>query len=127
MMRSQPFRAMPSQIFLLSPANCSGQRAALLFNERAQFFLARRLRSDEGATLGEVFSFLSGLYFRGKLTYARAFARSAAEIAVITPGRGLVHPDSIVRLADLRQFAELPIDLTEPRYREPLARDAAAL
>jgi hypothetical protein len=118
------------QVFLLSPASCSGQRAALLFNERAQFFLARRLR-QQGATLGEVFSFLSGLYFRGKLTYARAFTRShvhcGAAIRVITTSRGLVNPEVIVRLNDLREFAGVPIDATEPRYRDPLARDAAAL
>src|SRR5438552_9901901 len=107
------------QVFILSPASCSGQRAALLFNERAQFFLARQLRAS-GATLGEVFSFLSGLYFRGKLTYARAFARPVVNsgtpqralspatasrgptgIAVITAGRGLVDPETIVRLEDL--------------------------
>jgi hypothetical protein len=132
------------QVFLLSPANCSGQRAALLLNERAEFFLARRLR-EQGATLGEVFSFLSGLYFRGKLTYARAFASStmdrrqrvnpsltlrvgvARSIGVITTSRGLLDPDTIVRLADLREFAVVPIDAAEPRYREPLVRDAAAL
>ena len=39
------------------------------------FPLARALRSGEGAPVGEVFSFLSGLYFRGKLAYAEAFAR----------------------------------------------------
>jgi hypothetical protein len=118
------------QIFVLSPANCSGQRAALLLSERAEFFLARRLRSNEGAPLGEVFSFLSGLYFRGKLTYARAFAQpvaTAGGIAVITAGRGLVHPDTIVRGEDLREFARTPIDLNEPRYRQPLALDAATL
>src|SRR3954468_10049751 len=96
------------QLFVLSPASRSGQRAELLYNERAQFFLARRLR-EEGATLGEVFSFLSGLYFRGKLTYARAFAGSYvdgdAEIRVITTSRGLVDPGTIVRLKDLREFA----------------------
>src|SRR5439155_551008 len=87
----------PQQVFLLSPASCSGRRAALLFNERAQFFLARQLRTPAGAPLGEVFSFLSGLYFRGKLTYARAFGQLIGPetgIAVITAGRGLVHPDT---------------------------------
>src|SRR5438874_10090628 len=110
------------QVFILSPASCSGQRAAMLFSERAQFFLARQLR-EQGATLGEVFSFLSGLYFRGKLMYARAFSRPMAEspsltlrvsapgeIAVITAGRGLVDPETIVRLEDLRAFAAVPID-----------------
>jgi hypothetical protein len=99
-------------------------------NERAEFFLAHQLRSDEGATLGEVFSFLSGLCFRGKLAYARAFARPlgiANGIAVITADRGLVSPDTIVRIDDLRAFAAVPIDPAEARYREPLARDAAAL
>jgi hypothetical protein len=115
------------QVFLLSPASCSGRRAALLFNERAEFFLARKLR-DKGATLGEVFSFLSGLYFRGKLTYARAFAgasNSQGAVWTITAGRGLIDPETIVKLDVLRQFGQVPIDVAEPRYREPLLRDAA--
>jgi len=117
------------QIFLLSPASCSGRRAALLFNEQAEFFLARKLR-EEGAALGDVFSFLSGLYFRGKLTYARAFAgmsNSRGAIWTITAGRGLVDPEAIVTLEDFRQFSQVPIDVAEPRYREPLVRDAAKL
>lgn len=117
------------QLFLLSPASCSGQRAALLFNERAQFFLAQKLRS-EGAALGEVFSFLSGLYFRGKLTYARAFTSqplNSNAIWTITAGRGLIDPDTIVTLDDLRAFGQVPIDVDEPRYREPLLRDATNL
>jgi hypothetical protein len=119
-----------TRIFVLSPASCSGKRAEMLLNERASFALARRVRSDEGTPLGEVFSFLSGLYFRGKLTYARAFAKPAlgtSGIRVITAGRGLVDPDTNVRLDDLREFAAVPIDVREARYREPLARDAAAL
>jgi hypothetical protein len=122
---------MPSRShFILSPANCSGQRAKLLFNEKAEFFLAKRLRSEEGVMLGEAFSFLSGLYFRGKLTYARAFARSADDtnaVWIITASRGLLSPDTIVWLEDLQEFAEVSIDINEPRYREPLARDAAEL
>src|SRR5262245_50559414 len=105
------------QVFLLSPASCSGQRAALLFNERAEFFLARKLR-EEGATLGEVFSFLSGLYYRGKLTYARAFAgslNSRGAIWTITAGQGLVDPETIVKLEDLKRFGQVPIDAAEPR------------
>src|SRR5687767_10321786 len=120
----------PAQFFLLSPASCSGQRAQLLFNEQAKFDLAQRVRSPDGATLGEVFSFLSGLYFRGKLTYARAFSQpsaSGSDIAVITAGRGLVSPDTNITLADLRAFADVPIDLGEPRYREPLRADALAI
>ncbi len=77
------------QIFLLSPASCGGKRAALLFNDRAEFDIAKRVRSEEGAPLGEVFSFLSGLYFRGKITYARMFEnpppRRASGVHIITP------------------------------------------
>jgi hypothetical protein len=116
------------QIFLLSPASCSGQRAALLFNPRAEFFLARKLR-EQGATLGEVFSFLSGLYFRGKLTYARAFSQSSQPTAIwtITAGRGLLDPDTTISLDDLRAFADVPINIDEPRYHQPLLRDAQKL
>jgi hypothetical protein len=100
-------------------------------NKKADFALARKLKSNDGATLGEVFSFLSGLYFRGKLTYARAFARppqkTSTGIWVITAGRGLVLPDTTISLGDLLEFAAVPIDTAEPRYRDPLARDAAAL
>jgi hypothetical protein len=117
------------QIFLLSPASCSGKRAELLLREQAQFDLAVRLRS-EGAELGEVFCFLSGLYFRGKLAYSTRFAspeNAGHGSWVITAGRGLLRSDTVVRLADLRAFAEVPIDLAEPRYLQPLMRDALAL
>jgi hypothetical protein len=119
-----------SRVFILSPASCGGQRARVLLNERAEFETARRLRSPAGIALGEAYSFLSGLYFRGKLTYARAFARppaGAPGIAVITPCDGLRGPDDMVDLERLRRFARVPIDPGEPRYREPLLRDARVL
>src|ERR687884_1785186 len=50
------------RVFLLSPANCGGERAQLLFSPNANFDLARRLRTRGGAPLGEVMSFVSGLY-----------------------------------------------------------------
>jgi hypothetical protein len=55
------------RIFLLSPARTDGKRASMAMNPTAKFELARQLRSDVGASIGDVFSFLSGLYFRGKL------------------------------------------------------------
>jgi hypothetical protein len=116
----------PSQVFLLSPANCSGPREKLLFSERSQFALAQRLRSADGVSLGEVFSFISGLYFRGKLTYATAFARPPSGLSgslVITAGRGLLPADTRVHLADLRELASVPIDPADQRYAEPLSRD----
>jgi len=118
------------RIFLLSPASCGGERARLVFNERARFDLAVRLRTSGGAALGEVFSFLSGLYFRGKLTYARAFAApppGAPGVLVITPNEGLLSAEEPVTIERLRRFARVPIDVTEPRYRRPLKRHARAL
>jgi hypothetical protein len=118
-----------SRIFLLSPAHCGGLRAQMVLSERASFDLAQRVRVA-GAPLGEVFSFLSGLYFRGKLTYARAFANAAdghAGVFVITPTDGLRPADEPVDLARLRRFATVDIAGDDPRYRGPLDRDARQL
>ena len=122
--------SLRSRIFLLSPADCSGKRALLLHRPEADHDLARRLRGNEGAALGEVFSFVSSLYFRGKLAYARAFARPPRGVAgalVITPSDGLSTPESLVTLEDLRRFAGVPVDCGDERYREPLLRDLRAL
>jgi hypothetical protein len=118
------------QIFLLSPAHCGGKRATILLNEHAAFPLARRLRSHRGITVGEAFSFLSGLYFRGKLTYARRFARppdGSAGVHVITTDRGLLTADERVRVKDLQQFGTVDIRADHPAYRLPLARDVTRL
>jgi hypothetical protein len=118
-----------SRIFLLSPAFCGGERAKLLFNPVAPFPLAVRLRAG-GVPIGELFAFLSGLYFRGKLAYASAFARpprGAPGVLIITPTRGLVHPDTLLTLDDMREFAEVNIATQSSRFIEPLVRDAQAL
>lgn len=119
-----------ARIFLLSPARCDGERAKLILNPRAEFPLARALRGEEegaeGVELGDVFSFLSGLYFRGKLAYARAFAqppRGVAGALVITTERGLVPPETRVRVDDVCSFAEVDIASGDARYLEPLRRD----
>lgn len=126
-------------MFLLSPANSGGKRAQLLVRPEAEFPLALRLR-DAGAPLGEVFQFMSGLYFRGKLAYGEAFSSRAAEgrdarsdaaglrdVLVIAPGLGLVPPETVVRLADLRAMASVGVAPDEPRFRVPLERDIGAL
>jgi hypothetical protein len=120
---------MPNRIFLLSPAYAGGLRARMIMSERAQFDLAQRLRTT-GATVAEVFTFLSGLYFRGKIAYARAFGCSAGGICsslVITPTRGLIDADTRMTLHDLREFAQVDIEEDDPRYRKPLERDVRRL
>lgn len=99
-------------------------------NDNASFPLAGRLRSPEGIPLGEAFSFLSGLYFRGKLAYASRFARprpGRPGALVITANRGLLPADSPVGVADLREFGSVDIRTDDERYREPLVRDTSRL
>ncbi|HET9454104.1 MAG TPA: hypothetical protein VFO66_07475 [Gemmatimonadaceae bacterium] len=117
------------RIFLLSPARCDGRRAATLLNPAAEFPLAVQLRQREGAPLGEVFAFMSGLYFRGKLTYARAFATADATalIRIITTSRGLLEPEYRVRPADLREFAAVDLSAGWAAFQDPLLRDAKRL
>lgn len=125
----------PPRIFLLSPANCAGRRAQLVLAPAARFALARELQSREGATLGDLFSFMSGLYFRGKLAYARRFARppdpddpvTAGGVLVITPNAGLRAADTRVTIDSLRAFAAARIDLATASYRQPLERAARTL
>ena len=80
--------------------------------------------------LGEAFSFLSGLYFRGKLVYAERFARPPAGVPgvqVITTNQGLLPADTPVTGDDLRAFGTTEIRADEPGYREPLRRTLAGL
>jgi hypothetical protein len=122
-------REAAQRVFLLSPANSGGERMALVLSPRAAFPLARAVQG-EGAPLGEVFRFASGLYFRGKLAYAEAFARpppGVPGVLVIAPGAGLVPPGVPVRGSDLRAFAAVPVDAREPGFRLPLERDARLL
>jgi len=125
----------PSRVFLLSPANLGGIRAQMMLSSRAQFQLARQLQSESGAPLGEIFSFVSGLYFRGKLAYARRFARppdptdpvTAGGVLAITSNAGLRSVDTIVTVESFRAFATGDIDSRNPTYRKPLEQSARAL
>ena len=117
-----------TRTFLLSPAYAGGRRAQMILSERAHFDLALRLRRAETVSLGEVFTFLSGLYFRGKLAYANTFAQpDFSRVLVITPTRGLLVASTRVTLADLREFAAVDIEENDPRYRKPLERDLRKL
>ena len=123
-----------SRIFLLSPANCAGQRARIVMSPSARFDLARRLRAGD-ATLGETFSFMSGLYFRGKLTYARAFAAPPDPAApltgggalVITTNAGLRAPETPITLQALRAFSRGSIDAEGRTYRRALVASARSV
>jgi hypothetical protein len=120
----------PPRIFLLSPAHCGGKRAQLLLRGGGRFALALQLQQGEAIPLDEAFTFLSGLYFRGKLAYARRFARPPAGVLgvqVITTNRGLLPADTPVTTEELQAFAAEQIHPLDPRYREPFLRDLLAI
>ena len=64
--------ATRATVFLLSPAYCGGRRAAILLNPASPAITSQQLRAGQ-LSLGAAFAFMSGLYFRGKLTYAQRF------------------------------------------------------
>jgi hypothetical protein len=119
------------RVFLLSPAHCGGERAKLLFRPQARFELAVQLRTPQGAPLGDVFRFLSGLYFRGKLAYSQRFSNAPAGVGsgqlIITTNRGLVPADTYVTLPELAKMGRIPIDADDHRYRRPLRRSLIEL
>src|SRR3954465_154312 len=112
--RRSSMPSSPPRIFLLSPARLVGKRAHLLFHPVTMFPVARALHSKAGAPIGEIFTFLSALYFRSKLAYAEAFARPPqglnSGVFVITPNRGLLAPSVRVTLDALAGLAKTDID-----------------
>jgi len=122
-------------VFLLSPANCNGRRAQQALSSAATFDVAARLRGGEGVPIGELFVFISGLYFRGKLAYARRFAMPpdtdnpviANGVHVITANAGLRSPETPVTADAVRAFARAVVDAENDAYRRPLEQSARAL
>jgi hypothetical protein len=118
-----------NRVFVLSPANCNGVRAQWLLRKNSRSDLAQRLRRP-GVPLGEVFSFLSALYFRGKLAYAQVFSRPPSDcpgILIITPTAGLLPHDTLIQLPNLRRFAAVPIQIKNQVYCSSLRRTAKKL
>ncbi len=109
-------------VFLLSPAFCGGRRAKILLNPKSEAVTVREFRSGQ-MSLGRAFAFMSGLYFRGKLSYAERFG----DALVITPTRGLQPPAIPFNLKLLREFAVGDVSLDNAGYRRALERDAKAL
>lgn len=116
----------PATLFLLSPAYCGGQRASYLLREGSTLALAAKLAAGT-LTLSEAFTFMSGLYFRGKMAYAQAFGHYSPPALVITPTRGLLPPETVATAKLLREFARVDVDADDARYRRPLVRSVSAL
>ncbi|HEY0159535.1 MAG TPA: hypothetical protein VGF28_19770 [Thermoanaerobaculia bacterium] len=123
---------MPSRLFLLSPASLNGLRAKQLMSPRAKFALAVKYRSPEGVEIGDAFAFMSALYFRGKIAYARRFAVPSPAIGgdaifVITPGYGLVSPDWRITEERMKRMRKIDVDAATRSYVKPLREHANLL
>lgn len=98
----------------------------MLLRDAAEFDLAIRLRTGS-ATIGEVYTFISGLYFRGKMAYVEAFGSPPEGLpaaAVIVPGFGLIPPGAAVNREQLEAIANIQIETENSAYSAPLLRDA---
>jgi hypothetical protein len=98
----------------------------MLLRHQANFDLAINLRQGV-ATIGEIYSFISGLYFRGKIAYSEAFRAAPPGIPsalVIVPGAGLVPPETPITLEQLHAIANIPVDERNHLYRDALLRTA---
>ncbi|MET0342843.1 MAG: hypothetical protein ABW252_17690 [Polyangiales bacterium] len=116
------------RVFLLSPARTSGPRAAALVAGAGE--LGRALAAPEGALLGDVFAYLSSLYFRGKLAYALRFGAvglGAPGALIITPGHGLCRPSTRLTAPQLAALGTVDVSADNPAFVAPLLRDAAKL
>lgn len=123
---------MPTTLFLLSPATLNGLRAQQLMSVRAKFELARRYRTEEGVEIADAFAFMSALYFRGKIAYARQFAVPSpliggSGIFVITSGYGLVPPDWRITEERMKRMRKIDIDLSARTYVKPLREHATLI
>ncbi|MEO8048770.1 MAG: hypothetical protein ABI833_00005 [Acidobacteriota bacterium] len=120
---------MAPRVFLLSPARIGGPRSFMLLRPAAEFDLAVRLREGT-ATIGEVYSFISRLYFRGKVAYAGAFASALETVPpalTIVPGTGLMSLETPVSGEQMRTIGNVSIERDYHVYRDTLLRDARSL
>lgn len=118
---------MPPRLFLLSPANLGGLRAQQLASPRAKFDSAVRYRSPDGVPIADAFAFMSALYFRGKIAYARHFADPPDGVLIITSGYGLVPPDWRLNEERMKRMQKIDIDVNARSYAKPLREHARQL
>lgn len=98
------------RIFLLSPATAHGARAKTLLAPEPRSPVATQLASADGMPLGQIFTYLSGLYFNGKLTYARHYSTPPPSLGrtgiyIITMTDGILTPEHRIGLDDLQRYA----------------------
>ena len=124
------------RIFLLSPASTDGLRAQQLTSPRAGFGAAERYRSPEGVTIEEAFTFMSSLYFRGKIGYARHFAAPPPELALGSrttaswsslPASGWCRRACRITPEEMKKLRRTPVDLKSRAYCAPMKKHVEQL
>ncbi|MFL6248475.1 MAG: hypothetical protein ACJ74H_20800 [Thermoanaerobaculia bacterium] len=123
---------MATRLFLLSPATLSGLRAKQLTSPRAKFALAQQYQTEAGVPIADAFAFMSALYFRGKIAYARRFAVPSPIIGgdgifIITSGYGLVPPDWRITEERMKRMRRIDIDADARNYAKPLREHATLI
>lgn len=116
-------------IFLLSPANVNGRRAEHFTRKGASGALALGYQAGELA-IDEAFAYISALYFRGKVAYAREFGSGRGEVSgaqIIVPGFGLVPFGWVLDAERMKKLRRTSVDAATPAYRKPLERSVRAL
>lgn len=118
-----------TRLFLLSPATLNGLRAKQLTSPRAKFALAQQYQTESGVPIADAFAFMSALYFRGKIAYARRFAVPSPVIGgdgifIITSGYGLVPPDWRITEERMKRMRRIDIDADARNYVKPLREHA---
>ena len=101
----------------------------MLLRPNATFELAEKLQRGS-VSFGEIYSFISGLYFRGKVAYAHAFADAPSAVPsalIIVPGLGLVPLDTPVSSDQLTTIGSVSIESDNRAFRTALVRDAQQL
>ena len=68
----------------------------MILRDQAQFELPRKLRGRSDAPIGDVFAFLSGLYFRGKIAYAKKIANCVLVLTIIALICGIIQASGVV-------------------------------
>src|SRR5688500_1570292 len=121
-----------ARLFLLSPASLNGLRAKMLTSPRAKFDLAVQYRSEGGVPIGDAFAFMSSLYFRGKIAYARRFAVPSPVVGgegifIITSGYGLVPPDWRLNEERMKRMEKIDVDAATRSYTKPVTEHAELL
>src|SRR5204862_7864346 len=83
-MESKNLASTTPTVFLLSPANLGGARAAQLLAPGADFETAMPFRRAQGELIAEAYSFVSSHNFRGNITHHQLSTAKGGILVIAT-------------------------------------------